>query len=110
MKLKMKKAHLKASMEMLTMEKETAAAIAKADALEAVIGTSEENTAVTFISSVDDTSEHTKEYVENQAKLSGDIQYMWNHMKCTDTAATSCPTFTQCAVRATSQPTKRWPH
>ncbi|XP_014829410.1 PREDICTED: uncharacterized protein LOC106907997 [Poecilia mexicana] len=75
MKLKMEKARLEASMEMLTIEKETAAAIAKAEALEAVVGTSEgkHSCRLPFISSVVDSSERTKEYVENQAKLSADI-------------------------------------
>ncbi|XP_032401557.1 uncharacterized protein LOC116707960 [Xiphophorus hellerii] len=84
MKLKMEKARLEASMEMLTIEKETAAAIAKAEALEAVVGASEgkHSCRLPFISSVVDSSERTKEYVENQAKLSADIHVESHDAPC----------------------------
>ncbi|XP_027897195.1 uncharacterized protein LOC114159423 [Xiphophorus couchianus] len=84
MKLKMEKARLEASMEMLTIEKETAAAIAKAEALEAVVGASEgkHSCRLPFISSVVDSSERTKEYVKNQAKLSTDMHVESHDAPC----------------------------
>ncbi|MEQ2292379.1 hypothetical protein AMECASPLE_022578 [Ameca splendens] len=87
MKLKMEKAHLEASIEMLTLEKETAAAVAKAEALEAVIGSSEGKNScnLPFISLVADTSERTREYVENQAKLSGDTHMESQDVPCLQT-------------------------
>lgn len=76
MKLKMEKARLEASIEMLTTEKETAAAVAKAEALEAAVGVSEgkHSCKLPLIATSVDSAERTKEYVEKQAEVSRDIQ------------------------------------
>ncbi|XP_019220198.1 uncharacterized protein LOC102082150 [Oreochromis niloticus] len=74
MKLKMEKAHLEASIEMLTTEKETA--VAKAEALEAAVGVSEgkHSCKLPLIATSVDSAERSKEYVEKQAEVSRDIQ------------------------------------
>lgn len=76
MKLKMEKARLEASIEMLTTEKETAAAVAKTEGLEAAVGISEGKHSCKrpLIATSVDSVERTKEYVEKQAEVSRDIQ------------------------------------
>lgn len=70
MKMKVEKAHLEASMDMLKQEKETAAAVAKADALEAAVDHNSERLSCRLFRDCTpmDSAQRTKDFVMQQAK------------------------------------------
>lgn len=70
MKMKMEKAHLEASIEKLNVEKETAAAVAEAEALEAAANGSEEqhSSKHQLDATPLDPVQRTRDYVSEQAK------------------------------------------
>lgn len=70
-RMRIEKAQLEASMEMLAIEKEIAVAEAKVAVLEAVIATNEERHSckLPFISSPCDSAQRPQDYVKEQAKI-----------------------------------------
>lgn len=75
MALKVEKAQLEAKMDMLSLEQETAAAVAEAEVLEAAVDGSDRSSSKLYSAASLDPMEHTKEYVAEQAKEENRVQF-----------------------------------